>query len=164
MNIIVAVDNNWGIGCKNDLLYSIPEDMQFFKDKTNGKVVIMGLNTLMSLPGSKPLKNRINIILSHEDTKAENAVVCRTVEEVLTEAKKYNPEDVFIIGGQMIYELFLPHCERAYITKVNAGEQADKFFPNVDKMNNWRLEAESEAKTHDGLEFRFCEYVNLDKN
>ncbi|MCL2697433.1 MAG: dihydrofolate reductase [Oscillospiraceae bacterium] len=159
MNVIVAVDNNWGIGCNNELLYSIPDDMQHFKRVTDGKTVIMGLATFKSLPGSKPLKNRTNIILSHEDIDAEGAIVCKSAEQVLAEAAKHNPADVFIIGGQSVYEMFLPHCTRAYITKINACAEADRTFPNVDKKSEWVLKSESETKVHNGLEYRFCEYV-----
>jgi dihydrofolate reductase len=160
MNVIVAVDNNWGIGCKNELLYEIPDDMQFFKDKTNGKIVIMGLATLRSLPNSKPLKNRTNIVLSDEGNQVENAVVCSSVEQVLAEAKKYGSDDVFVIGGQMIYELFLPHCKRAFITKIDAEKNADKYFPNVDEINGWEIISESEIKTHGELKYKFTEYIN----
>jgi dihydrofolate reductase len=159
MNVIVAVDNNWGIGCGNELLYSIPEDMQYFRKKTKNKVVIMGLCTFMSLPNSKPLKNRVNIVLSHEDIIIENAVVCRTVEQVLSEAKKYDPADVFVIGGQSVYELFLDYYTYAYITKINAGADADRFFPDIDKINGWKVVAESEIKKHGELEFKFLEYA-----
>jgi len=158
MNVIVAVDNNWGIGCKNELLYEIPDDMQFFKDKTNGKIVIMGLATLRSLPGSKPLKNRVNIVLSDEGNLMENAVVCSSVEQVLEEAKKYDSDDVFVIGGQMIYELFLPYCKRAFITKIDAAKNADKYFPNVDEISGWELVSESEEKAHGDLKYKFTEY------
>jgi dihydrofolate reductase len=159
MNVIVAVDNNWGIGCQNKLLYSIPEDMQFFKEKTDGKVVIMGLLTLLSLPNSKPLKNRVNIILSDKEVSAEGAVVCSSVEQVLTEAAKHNPDDVYVIGGQSVYETFLPHYTRAFITKVNASAEADRFFPNIEKLDGWELVSESEVKNHGGLEYKFCEYI-----
>jgi dihydrofolate reductase len=159
MNVIVAVDNNWGIGCKNNLLYEIPEDMQFFKNKTDGKVVIMGLNTLLSLPGSKPLKNRVNIILSDKEVSAEGAVVCNSVEQVLAEAAKYSPADVYIIGGQAVYEAFLPYYARAFITKIDAGAEADRFFPNIEKLDGWELVSESGVKNHGGLEYKFCEYV-----
>ena len=90
MKTIVAVDVKWGIGKANDLLFSIPEDMKHFREITSGKTVVMGLNTLRSFPGGKPLKNRINIVLSNEDVEPqENLIVCRSMEALLDELKKY---------------------------------------------------------------------------
>ena len=91
MNLIVAVDKNWAIGYKNDLLVSIPDDMKFFRESTTGKVCIMGKNTLESFPGGRPLKNRVNIVIALEkDYKVDGATVVYSIEEALEEAKKYN--------------------------------------------------------------------------
>ena len=91
MNLIVNVDQNWAIGDKGKLLVSIPEDMKFFRSETSGKVVVLGRKTLDTFPGGQPLKNRTNIILSHNpDYKVKGAIVCHSVEEVLEELKKYN--------------------------------------------------------------------------
>ena len=81
MKIIVAVDEKWGIGKQNDLLFSIPEDMKHFREVTAGKTVVMGLNTLRSFPGGRPLKNRINIVLSDQDIPAQDGlVICRSLD------------------------------------------------------------------------------------
>ena len=160
MNLIVAVDNDWGIGCDGKLLFDIPEDMEYFRTKTAGKTVVMGLATLQSLPGSKPLRNRTNIVLSLDGTPIYGAIVCNSIEQVLSEAQKHNPDDVFIIGGESVYTAFLDYCSRAYITKVNAVRTADRFFPNIDEQDNWKLASESDVRTHGDLTFTFCEYVN----
>jgi len=160
MNLIVAIDNNRGIGCDGDLLFSIPEDMRFFREKTMGKVVVMGNLTLKSLPKSQPLPNRTNIVLSRSETEIDGAIVCKSVEELLEEVKKHDPDDVYVIGGQYVYEQLLPYCRRAYITKVNAVAAADRTFPNIDEMSEWELASESPARTHGGLEYVFAEYVN----
>jgi len=138
MNIIVAVDKNWAIGCKNQLLYSIPEDMAFFKKTTLNKVVVMGANTFLSLPFGA-LKDRVNIVLSHDKSfKAEGAVVCYSLDELFKELKKYPVEDIFIIGGEMFYRTMLPFCSTAYITKVDAKtKDADCFFLNLDNLPQW---------------------------
>ena len=108
MNLIVAVDKNWAIGLKNKLLVSIPEDMKFFRTETAGKVVVMGRKTLESFPGGIPLKNRINIVLTgNRDYEAKGALVLHTVEDVLQELKKYPSQEVYIIGGERHFPVFL---------------------------------------------------------
>ena len=88
MKAIVAVDKNWGIGKNNDLLFSIPEDMKFFRKTTSGKVVVMGANTLRSFPGGNPLKNRVNVVLS-TTIERDDCVVVDSLEKLLVEIKKY---------------------------------------------------------------------------
>ena len=162
MHAIVAVDENWGIGLDNKLLFDIPEDMQYFKDYTLGKVVVMGYNTLLSLPKSKPLPNRTNIVLCDDVSfKQENVIVCNSIPELLEAAKNYNPDEVIIIGGAAVYEQMLPFCETVLVTKVKAARSSDKFFPNLDQKENWAAESVSETKTHEDLEFNFYVYRNL---
>ena len=159
MNLIVNVDQNWAIGYKGKLLVSIPEDMKFFRSETSGKVVVLGRKTLDTFPGGQPLKNRTNIILSHNpDYKVKGAIVCHSVEEVLEELKKYNSEDVYIIGGDSIYKAFLPYCDVAHVTRTDHVYDADAWFPNLEEDPEWVLTGESEEKTYFDLEFRFCRY------
>ena len=109
MNLIVAVDKNWAIGCNNKLLVSIPSDMKFFRETTTGKVIVLGRKTLETFPNGLPLKNRTNIVLtSNKDYKVKGATVCHSVEEVLEELKNYNSEDGYIVGGDSVYKQFLP--------------------------------------------------------
>jgi dihydrofolate reductase len=160
MNIIVAVGNNWGIGFQNDLIYNIPADKKFFRNTTMDKVVVMGRKTFMLLPNSQPLKNRTNVVLSHNESfSADGVTVCRSLDELFELVTKYNTEDVFIIGGAEIYKELLPYCSTAYITKINDNKCADKFFPNIDEMNEWKLTDISEDEEYDGIKFRFCTYV-----
>ena len=159
MNLIVAVDKQWGIGKDNDLLISIPEDMQFFKEKTMGKVVIMGKNTLESFPGAKPLKNRTNIVLALEtDYLVDGATVVYTMDDFLKEASKYPSEDVFVIGGGSIYRQMLEHCDTCYITYIDYGFDADTFIPNLDEMDEWYIAEESEKYNYNGMEYSFRTY------
>ncbi|MBS6397396.1 MAG: dihydrofolate reductase [Clostridiales bacterium] len=159
MNLIVAVDRNWGIGYQNKLLVSIPEDMKFFRSETSGKVVVMGRKTLESFPNGLPLKNRTNIVLTRNtDYQAKGAIVLHSVEEVLEELKKYAREDIYVIGGDSIYKEFLPYCSVAHVTRIDHAYEADAFFPKIDEMPDWRLTGESEEKTYFDLEFRFCRY------
>ncbi len=160
MNFIVAVDKNWAIGYKNDLLVSIPDDMKFFRETTTGHVVIMGKNTLESFPGKKPLKNRTNIVIALEkDYKVDGAKVVYSIEEALEEAKKYDSEDVFVIGGGSIYRQMLPYCDTAYITYINHEYAADTFIPNLDEMQDeWYIAEESEEHTYFDIEYFFRKY------
>lgn len=159
MNLIVAVDKNWGIGCQNKLLVSIPEDMKFFRSETSGKVVVMGRKTLESFPNGLPLKNRTNIVLTRNPNyQVKGATVLHSVEEVLEELKKYPTEDVYVIGGDSIYREFLPYCDVAHVTRIDHAYEADAFFPNIEAMPEWKLTGESEEKTYFDLEFVFCRY------
>ena len=159
MNLIVAVDKNWGIGKDNDLLISIPEDMEYFKEKTMGKVVIMGKNTLESFPGAKPLKNRTNIVLALEtDYLVDGATIVYTMDDFLKEAAKYPNEDVFVIGGGSIYRQMLEHCDTCYITYIDHSFDADTFIPNLDEMDEWYIAEESEKYNHNGMEYSFRTY------
>ena len=159
MNLIVAVDSNWGIGKDNKLLVSIPADMKFFRTTTSGKVVIMGRKTLESFPNGLPLKNRVNIVITgNKDYKVKDAVVVHSVEEALQEAGKYPSEDVYVIGGDSIYRQMLPYCSKAHVTKIDFAYQADTFFPNLDQMEEWEITEESEEQTYFDLEYTFVTY------
>ena len=159
MNLIVNVDSNWAIGYRGKLLVSIPEDMKFFRSETTGKVVVLGRKTLDTFPGGQPLKNRTNIILTRNPNyQVKGAIICHSVEEVLDELKKYNSEDVYIIGGDSIYKEFLPYCDVAHVTRTDHVYDADAWFPNLEEDPAWVLTGESEEKTYFDLEFRFCRY------
>ena len=140
MNLIVNVDSNWAIGYRGKLLVSIPEDMKFFRSETTGKVVVLGRKTLDTFPGGQPLKNRTNIILTRNPNyQVKGAIICHSVEEVLEELKKYNSEDVYIIGGDSIYKEFLPYCDVAHVTRTDHVYDADAWFPNLEEDPAWVL-------------------------
>ena len=161
MNLIVCVSRNWGIGKGNDLLFHIPDDMKQFRALTTGKVVIMGHNTLKSLPGGKPLPNRTNIVLSRDPSlKIEGATVCNSVQDVLIEVSGYAKSDIFIIGGAEIYRIFLPYCRRALITRVDAAPEADTFFPDLLEHPQWKIRQESDFMEYNGLSYQYIEYIN----
>lgn len=159
MKCIAAVDNNWAIGFDNRLLFHIPDDLHFFKKKTLGKAVIMGKNTLLSLPKQAPLPNRVNIVLSTSLTK-DGCVICDSLQSLFEAIKSFNSDDLFVIGGEQIYNLLLPYCDEAYITKVNADSNGNRFFPNLDLSDNWELIYKGEKRIHNNLEFYFCRYKN----
>jgi len=159
LNCIVAVFNNWAIGHENKLLARNPVDMKHFKEKTLGKVVVMGRKTLESFPGGLPLKERVNIVLTtNPDLQVEGVVVVSTEQELEIELEKYHPEDVFVIGGESVYRQLLPRCQRAYVTKVENDFPADTWFPNLDELEEWELTCEGEKQTYKDLKFKFTEY------
>ena len=164
MNIIVAVDKNWAIGFENKLLNSIPEDMKFFRETTTGKVVVMGRKTLESFPNKRPLKNRTNIVITRQkDYQVDGAVVLHSVEEALDYLKQFKSEDIYVIGGASIYEQMLPYCDVAHVTVMDYACQADAWFPNLDKMEEFVVAADSEEKTYFDLEYCFKMYVRKSK-
>ena len=136
---ILNCDKEYGIGKKNGLLFSLKEDMKFFRTTTLNHVVAMGENTLLSFPGSKPLKNRTNIVLSADEThNYEGVVNVHSFEEFLRMVAKYaKDEDVYIIGGASMYRQTLPYVDLVYLTKVDAIGGAEVFFVNIDADENF---------------------------
>lgn len=162
MNLIVNVDKNWAIGKGNKLLVSIPQDMKFFRETTTGKVVVMGRKTLESFPGGQPLKNRTNIVLtSDKNYKASGAVLVHNMEELMEELKKYNQEEIYVIGGESIYRSLLPYCSRAYVTKTEHAYDADTWFPNLDVDPDWKMTKISDEQTYFDLEYYFTVYERI---
>ena len=162
MNSIVAVDEHWGIGCRNHLLVSIPADMRYFQEVTTGGVIIAGRKTLESFPGGKPLKNRVNIVLTRQKEYAlAGAVVTHSVEEVLEAVKDFPEEKVFVVGGESIYHQFLPYCREIHMTRIRFSYEADRFFPDITATGEWELSAESEEQTYYDLEYVFQKYHRI---
>lgn len=160
MRAIVVVDKNWGIGKKNDLLFRLPADMKHFRETTEGKTVVMGSNTLLSFPGGKPLKNRTNIVLWPGGEEREGCTVVHSLQELFAEIKKYPEDEVFVIGGESVYNALLPYCSEVYVTKVAADGKADTFVPNLDEEEAFVLAAEGEPVEDNGYTLRFCTYKN----
>jgi dihydrofolate reductase len=160
MKAIAAVDNKWSIGKNGKLLTSIPADMQFFRQNTMGKVVIMGRKTLESFPRKRPLPQRAeNIVITKDpDYQVPGAVVVHSVQEALDEAAKWNPDDVYVIGGGSIYKQMLPYVDECIITKIDCTYDADTQFPNLDEDPEWEHVSESEEETYFDLIYTFNIY------
>ena len=135
--IIAAIAENRGIGLDNDLPWSLPDDMQFFKSSTQGKSVIMGRKNFESIPHKyRPLPNRQNIIVTHKsDYQADGCTVVNSIEEGIEKSNRDG--DVFIIGGGQIYADALKNnlVDEMLLTEVQAEIEADVFFPEFDKTN-----------------------------
>lgn len=164
MQAILHCDKKWGIGKRNDLMFRLPLDMKFFRNTTKGKVVVMGSNTLLSFPESKPLKNRTNIVLwpggDKNRAKEDGFIMVESLDELFLEIKKYNTDDVFIIGGAMMYHTMLPYCSKVYLTKVDTDGNAEVFFDNLDELPNWKMTEQSKPVDDNGYTIRFTVYEN----
>lgn len=159
MNAIVVTDENWGIGKDGKLLTRLPGDMKFFRETTKGNIVVMGRKTLESFPDGKPLKNRVNVVLTSDNSYApEGVAVCKSIKEALEYLKAVPSESVFIIGGQSIYQQFLPYCETAYVTHIFRKFEADTYFTDLDKDSFWTLDQISEMQEYEGLNYEFRTY------
>ena len=159
MKMIVAVDENWAIGNGNKLLCHIPEDLKYFKKKTEGKVVIMGRKTLESLPGGKPLPNRTNVILTRDMSfEKDGCMVVHSVEEVLSLKEKYSDDELMVTGGASVYRELLPYCDTCYVTKIHERFEADTHIPNLDQDENLIIRMHSGMKEDNGYKFQFLEY------
>lgn len=158
MNLIVAVDNNWNIGNKGQLLCKNSIDMKFFRKTTLNKVVIMGRKTLESFKDSKPLPERINIVLTHERKNINGCIVVTSIDELLNRIEDYSSEIVFVIGGGQIYKELLPYCDTAYVTKMENVFEADTSFPDLDKSTEWKLVESSDIQQFEDIKFRFLVY------
>lgn len=161
MQLIVAVDKNWAIGNGKKLLVRIPEDQKFFRETTTGHVVVLGRKTLAEFPNGLPLKNRTNIILTRDENfTAKDAIIVHSKEELFEELKNYNSDDIFVIGGESVYEMLYEYCDTAHVTKIDFSYQADKFFPNLDEETNWKITGDSDEHTYFDLEYYFYRYEN----
>ena len=137
MNIIVAVDKKWGIGNKGKLLVSIPRDKKLFREETTGKVIIMDKS--LSIKG---------------------ATVLNSVDACIDYLRKNNikDSDVFVIGGESVYNDFLPYCDVAHITYIDYEYEADRHFLNLDISNEWSLVLETEEETYFDIPYTFRLY------
>ena len=162
MNLIAAVDENWAIGNKDDLLVRIPADHKAFRQETTGKIVVLGRKTNETFPQGLPLKNRTNIILStNKNYQVKDALVVHGLEELFACLKDYDTKDVYVIGGESVYRQLLPYCDTAHITKIDHAYEADAYFPNLDKLPEWEITADSEEQTYFDITYHFLKYERV---
>ncbi len=169
MKLIVAVDAEWGIGYKGNLLARVRADLMQFKKLTEGKSVILGSNTLATFPGGKPLKNRTNIVLHPSaDYHPEGTTVVHSLEELFVYTENRPEEEFIVIGGASVYRQLLPYCDTAYVTKFEKSFQKDVFFENLDENPDWKMVFAGEKQysnqatdSEDGMPFVFTEYKRI---
>ena len=156
MKLILAVDENWGIGKDNKMLFHIKKDLKHFKDTTYGKIVIMGRNTYESI--GQALPGRKNIVLTRNpDYEAKNVKVFNNPDDVL-EYIKDSKKEVFVIGGAEIVDIFLPYIDEAIITKIKAKKDADTYLHNFDQDKDFKLVSESQNHEENGMHFSYVSY------
>lgn len=142
MNLIVAVDENWAIGYKGDLLAHVPIDLKYFKAVTTGKNLVLGRKTLESFPNGLPLPNRHHFLLSRSNHPLANhsqITLCNSIDDLQDKLQNIDKSEIFVVGGGEIYKELLPFCSKAYVTKLHEKFTADTFFPNLDEDKNWNL-------------------------
>ena len=160
MQAIVAVDSNWAIGNKGQLLVSIPADQKDnFRKRTLDRTIIYGRKTLETFPQKIVLPKRRNIILStRPDFEVRNAEIAHSREEALRLVEGSDPDDVFIIGGASVYREFLPDCNRCIVTFIDRAYEADAYFPNLDEMDDWEMTDESDEQVYFDLTYTYRIY------
>ncbi|MGE4353479.1 MAG: dihydrofolate reductase [Oscillospiraceae bacterium] len=156
MEAVVAVYSDWGIGCCGTQPVVVSEDRRHFRAITGNGAVIVGRKTLEDFPGGKPLKGRVNIVITHQAINIPGAVVVHSFSEAAKKAREF--ENAFVIGGASVFNAMLPYCERVHATIIEAEPQSDTFFPNLDKLPEWYCAAPGETKEENGLRYRFAVY------
>lgn len=158
IQMIVAHDDNRIIGRGLEIPWRIKADMENFKKITSGHPVVMGRKTWESLPPKfRPLPNRTNIVLSKDlNWRAEGALVRSSVVDVVMD----HGSDLFVIGGEKVYEAFLSHTKKLYVTRVYGKYEGDIFFPSYDR--DFVERSRSELFDENGVKFRFLEFENVE--
>ena len=156
MEAIVAVYEDWGIGCCGTQPVALSADRKFFREMTKGAMVIVGRRTVADFPGQKPLPGRVNVVLTRQNIEIPGFTVCGSPEEAVELAK--TAEKVMVIGGGSIYRQMLSYCDTAYITKVHACPESDTYFPDLDTDPNWEMAEVLESGEEDGILYEMCLY------
>ena len=156
MELIVAVYDDWGIGCEGTQPVALSADRKFFRETTRGAMVIAGRKTIADFPGQKPLPGRVNIALTRTPKEIPGFTVCTSPEEAAALAA--NAERCFVIGGGTIYRQMLPMCDTAYVTKVHCTIPCDTYFSNLDEDNEWYLAEILQSGEENGISYEMCLY------
>ncbi len=164
MNIIVTVDNCWAIGNGRGPVIRIPNDQKKLLRETAGKAVVMGRRALEHLPQGLPYGHCDNIVLSRDPSyRVRGAVAVHSLEELFEATAGYRDEDIYVLGGESVYRLLLPYCSTAHITKVDWEYAADRYFPDLDREEDWVITAESDEQTYFDVAYRFVRYERRGK-
>lgn len=156
MELIVAVYDDWGIGCCGTQPVALSADRKFFREMTRGAMVIVGRRTIDDFPGKKPLPGRVNVALTRTVKEIDGFTVCASPEEAVKLAK--TAERAMVIGGGSIYRQMLPYCDTAHVTMIDYAYEADAYFPNLDKDPEWEITADSDEQTYFDIPYTFLRY------
>jgi len=159
ISMIVAMDENNGIGKEGQMLWHLPKDFKWMKDKTMGHVIVMGrncYNDIIRYSKGKPLPGRKNIVLTSKNTETinEGFFIEKTISDILSKYK--NEDKIFILGGGQIYNAFLPYADELVITHVHQKFNADIFFPQVDYSKFNKIYEQNEEEKN--IKFTFTIY------
>ena len=158
MDIIVAVYDDWGIGCCGTQPVAVQADRTFFRKTTSGAAVIVGRKTLADFPGGRPLPKRRNIVLTRQDIAIDGCEIAHSPEEA---AAMVGQDRAFVIGGGSVYEQMLPLCERVYVTKVHTTIPCDTYFRDLDQDPQWKAAQLLQQGEEDGLAFDMWLYERV---
>lgn len=156
MELIVAVYDDWGIGCCGTQPVALSADRKFFREMTRGAMVIVGRRTIADFPGQKPLPGRVNVALTRSGGEIPGFIVCSSPEEAVELAK--TAERAMVIGGGSIYKQMLPYCDTAYVTKVHITPGSDTYFPNLDELADWYLAESLQSGEENGIAYEMLLY------
>ena len=156
MELIVAVYDDWGIGCCGTQPIALSADRKFFREMTRGAMVITGRRTIDDFPGKKPLPGRVNVAISRNAQEIPGFTICRSPEEAAELAKTV--ERAMVIGGGSIYKQMLPYCDTAYITKVHTTTGCATWFPDLDAAEDWYLAETLQSGEEDGIAYDMLLY------
>ena len=159
MELIVAVYDDWGIGCEGDQPIALDADRKFFRRTTAGATVIVGRKTIGSFPGQQALPKRRNILLSRQDITLPGFETAHSPEEAVQMCK--DDARAFVIGGGTVYRQMLPVCDRAIITKVHTTAPCDTWFPNLDEDPAWKHTETLESGEENGITYDICVYERV---
>jgi dihydrofolate reductase len=158
IHIIVAIDDNGGIGKDGKLLFHNKEDMKQFKEKTMGHVVVMGRKTFDSLPGG-PLEGRTNIVLT--ETDIPGCVCMKNLKDLIEYIKSCGDTNVYIVGGASVYNQFLEYTDIIHLTRFHATKEADTYLHYSKLTKNFDLFYKSGFhKDEEGIKYEFETYIN----
>lgn len=157
MEAIVAVYDDWGIGCCGTQPIALSADRKFFREMTRGAMVIVGRKTVADFPGQKPLPGRVNVVLSRNNTEIPGFTLCNSPEEAVKLAQ--SAEKAMVIGGGSIYRQMLPYCDSALVTKVHCTPGSDTYFPNLDEDPAWELAEVLQSGEENGVSYEMCRYI-----
>lgn len=158
VTMIAAVGQNLELGLNNDLIWHFKEDLKFFREQTMGKPIVMGYNTLKSLP--RLLPGRLHIVLAPEDIKLSGEIIAvHSIDELLEEIEKY--DEVMIIGGASVYKQMLDYSNKLILTEIEQTHEADVYFPVFNK-EDWNSKVISEHE-QDNIKYKHLIYTRKEK-
>lgn len=154
LSIIVAIDDNFLIGKGNDLPWHEPADLKYFKKITMGHSLVMGYNTYLSIVNrlGKTLPGRTSYVLTYEKSLEHDAIIVEDINELIN---KFKDEELFVIGGKMIYEMLLPKADRLYLTRVKGTHEGNVYFPTIEFDKYHKIKSEE----MDNLTFEVYEKI-----